>query len=155
MVANMKPLSRYLLAVLISLGCLIAIYEVVILPFMPDIPTAADARQGGSLYGYVVGQINFEGQSEIYPNSPPVYCNAIGRNSLRLNVYGVTNSAGQEQVLSAVRGWQTTNRNVTKLKVRFYERENWKHLTNDQNSVTSMHLPGILLREVVVAPSNE
>jgi hypothetical protein len=155
MADKMKPLSRYLLAVLISLCCLIAFYEVVILRFVRDIATAADARQGGSLYEAVVGQINFEGQSGIYPNSPPVYCNLIGRNSLRLNVYGVTNSGGQERVLSAVRGWQTTNRNVTKLKVRFYERENWKQFTNDQNSVTGMRLPENLLREVSIAPLNE
>jgi len=67
-------------------------------------------------------------------------------------VYGVTNTVRQEKVLGAVREWQTNNQNMPKLTVRFYERENWGHVTN-QDGVASMRLPEVLLREVAVVLS--
>ena len=53
----------------------------------------------------------------------PIYCEPF-RNSAQLTVYGVTNMERQEEVLSAAREWEATNPIVSKVGVRFYEREN-------------------------------
>ena len=89
---------------------------------MQNTPTGRDAEQAFSLSRYVVSKVAFGEKSLANSNEPPVYVRP-GRNSARLEVYGFMNSGRQEQILSAVKDWQTTNQNMAKLSVRFYERE--------------------------------
>jgi hypothetical protein len=66
-------------------------------------------------------------------------------------VYGITNNEQQDGLLLVVKAWQTTNQNMPKLNVRFYERENWSRYTNEQAGYSgASRLPEVLLREVVV-----
>lgn len=46
------------------------------------------------------------------------------RNALRLSLYGFTNLESQEEIISAVRSWQSTNRSLNKISICFYNRVN-------------------------------
>jgi len=121
----MKRPSGNQLAIVITLVCAGFIYQFLFKPFyigMQNMPTSRDANQASSLSRYVVSKVAFDEKSLENSNEPPVYVRP-GRNTARLEVYGVMNSNCQEHILSAVKDWQTTNQNMAKLSVRFYERE--------------------------------
>lgn len=149
----MKLGSRFWSVVLIGGFLLLAWCAVVsvVCMIVHAMPSAKERQQSYSLRCFVEGQVAFDSRSVLDSNRPPVYCNAR-RNSAVLTVYGATNAVRQEEVLVTVREWQTTNQNMQQLTVRFYERENWGHITN-QDGVTSMRLPEVLLREVAVVLS--
>ncbi|HLP76360.1 MAG TPA: hypothetical protein VK327_05515 [Candidatus Paceibacterota bacterium] len=44
------------------------------------------------------------------------------RNSTQLNLYGVTNSKAQFEVVSTVRQWQSTNTSMKEVSICFYDR---------------------------------
>ncbi len=146
----MKLGSRFWSVVLIG-GFLLLAWCAVLYTFVHAIPSAKERQQSYTLRCFVEGHVAFDSKSVLDSNRPPVYCSAR-RNSAVLTVYGVTNTVRQEKVLGAVREWQTNNQNMPKLTVRFYERENWGHVTN-QDGVASMRLPEVLLREVAVVLS--
>jgi hypothetical protein len=151
----MKRPPRFLFIALTVGAVCAAAFSAFVLMVVHSIPTAAERRQSASLKQYVVGRVAIEGKSRTNPDEPPVYCSPR-RNSLGLTVYGITNADQQDAILSAVREWQTTNRNMAKLSVRFYERENWRWSTNHQDgSAIGQRLPEVLLREASVVVSKD
>jgi len=135
-----------------------ALYEFIIKPFnasMDNMAWGEDAAQARNLCGFVISQVTFDGKSVKEPDQPPIYWCPF-RNSAQLDVYGVTNIEKQDQVLTAVKAWQTTNQNMAKLQVRFFERENWKQITNEQSGDVIGHsLPEVLIRESWIVLSNQ
>ena len=154
----MKPSPRLLFISLIAVAGLVVLYIFIVKPLgdsLGGIPTAADAGQASSLRRFVMSRVIFDGKSATDPTQPPVYCDPF-RNSARLTVYGITNTERQEEVLSAVREWQMANRNMSKLSVRFYEREKWREVTNTQTGDSGgERLPEVMIREIAVVLSNE
>jgi hypothetical protein len=152
-----NQLTILILSILILVACFGAFYEFFFKPFnasLHNIAWAEDAEQSNNLWRFVTNRVAFDGKSVNDPNQPPMYWDAF-RNSARLDIYGVTNLDRQEQVLLAVKDWQTTNRNMAKLQVRFYERENWKQFTNEQAGYAGGNrLPEVLLRESFIVLSN-
>ena len=55
-------------------------------------------------------------------SSPSTMYAQPGRNSTRLYLYGITNSTTQEEIISSVRNWQSTNRSLAEISIRFYGR---------------------------------
>jgi len=55
-------------------------------------------------------------------SSPSTMYAQPGRNSTQLFLYGVTNAGVQEKIISLVRDWQSTNRSLGELSIRFYGR---------------------------------
>jgi len=153
----MRRPPRVLLVCLITAACLATCYVFVLKPLvtaMHNIPTGADAEQSSSLARFVVSRVAFDSKSVTDPDRPPLYWHPR-RNSARLDVYGLTNAARQAEVLSAMIEWQTTNRNMSRLSVRFYERENWRQFTNEQGGYSGGdRLPEVLLREISIVSSN-
>jgi len=145
---NMKRPSRFFFLILMVAVCLVAFYNCVISPNLP--PTGADAAQSSNLWHYVVSRFTFDRKAAIEPDKPPVFCKP-GHNSATLDVYGVTNLDRMDEVMSAVREWHATNRNM-RLNVEFYERENWKQSINNQGSSVAQRLPEVLLQEYGLVP---
>jgi hypothetical protein len=113
------------ITILVVLVCLVAFYFFIFRPFntaLHHMATGRDAEEGSSLLHYVVSKVDIDGKSLSFTNEPPVEMQP-SRNSVRLDFFGVTNSDRQEQIISAVKDWQTTNQNMVKLWVRFYEPE--------------------------------
>ena len=149
---------RVLAATLMVIVTLASLYTYILRPFaisLRNIPTAGDAEQARNLTLYLTGRVHFDGKSVLEPDQPTVYWVPF-RNSARIDVYSVTNAERQNEVVSVVRDWQTTNRNMAKLSVRFYERENWKSFTNEQAGYSGgQRLPEKLLREVFITLTNQ
>jgi hypothetical protein len=55
-------------------------------------------------------------------NSPWTIYAQPARNSTQLLLYGVTNLETQNKIVSLVRDWQSTNRSMAEISVRFYNR---------------------------------
>ena len=106
-----------------------------------------DAEKASSLRRHVLSKVNFDEKSLWNTNEPPVYVKP-SRNAARLDVYGVTNSARQEQILSTVKDWQATNRSIFKLSVRFYEPEK----ARDQYG---QHIETLLREEFIVLSNKQ
>ena len=118
-------------------------------------PWGEDAEQARNLCGFVISQVAFDGKSANDTNHPPIYWDPF-RNSARLDVYGVTNIEKQDQVLMAVKTWQTTNQNMAKLQVRFFEHENLKQFTNEEAGYSGAdRLPEVLIRDSWIVLSNK
>jgi len=151
-------LSGKQITILFLISCLVAFYQFFFKPFsasLHNIPCAEDAEQARNLCGFVISQVTFDGKSADDTNQPPIYWDPF-RNSARLDVYGVTNIEKQDQVLMAVRTWQTTNQNMAKLQVRFYERENLKQFTNAEGGYSGAdRLPEVLIRDSWIVLSNQ
>jgi hypothetical protein len=121
----MKLPSSNQITALVVLVCLAAFYFFIFRPFnsaLHHMATGRDAEQGSSLGRYVLSKVTIDGKSSSDTNAPPVEMQP-SRNSVRLDFFGVTNSDRQEQIISAVKDWQTTNQNMAKLWVRFYQPE--------------------------------
>jgi hypothetical protein len=115
---------------LVVLGMLLgialaAIYGFVYKPLtiaLHDMARGSDAEQSNNLANHLmsrfpffkVGDFDNPGNIRVQPK----------HNAQRLSLYGVTNSESQEEIISAVRGWQGTNRSVEEISIRFYDRVN-------------------------------
>jgi len=145
----MSPLFKLLLVLVVPLlliGCGV---------FIGGLPPEDVELQGLSLSHYVGSRVDFDRKSVINPGQPPVYCEP-SRNSAQLVVWGITNADHQEEVLSAVREWQATNQNMSKLTVFFYEKMYRRQFTNDQGGYSGEErFPEVLLRKVSIVLSNK
>jgi hypothetical protein len=152
-----NQLTILILSILVLIACFGAFYEFFFKPFsasLHNMPWGEDAERSRNLWVFVTNQIAFNGKSANDSSQPPIYCNPF-RNSAQLDVYGVTNIEKQDQVLMAVKTWQTTNQNMAKLQVRFFERENWKQFTNEEAGYSGGNrLPEVLIRESWIVLSN-
>jgi hypothetical protein len=158
----MKRPSRNQITILILFVCFIAFYQFFLKPLnhaLRNMATGRDAEQASSLWNYVSQKVKLDEKSLLYTNEPPIYA-LPSRNSVRLDIFGMTNSDRQEQILTAVKDWQTTNRSVEKLCVRFYEPEkargkygqNLETLLREEFIVLSNQQFGIILN--TEAPKN-
>lgn len=104
---------------------LAAFYGFVYKPFtmaLHNMPSGSDVEQSNNLVKHLVNGFHFIKVGD--ENSPSMMYAKPGRNSVRLNLYGITNSETQEEIISAVRGWQSTNRSLKEISIRFYGRAN-------------------------------
>ena len=150
--------SPHCLAItMLVICCLGAFYLFVLRPIdlvLRRLPTAADTQLGQNLGQYVTRRLHFDGDSVTTLRQPRISCSPH-RNSATLFVYGVTDPALQQDLLAAVRDWQATNRNMTTLSVRFYDREHGNPLNNTPAAVPGGNRPfGKSFQEVLVTAAS-
>jgi hypothetical protein len=149
----MKRPSGNQIAIILTLVCTAVFYQFICKPFnraLKTIATGADAERCGRLGRYITNQFAFEKIISSNPDGRPFYTSP-SRNAARFVVYGITNSERQDELLTALKDWQTTNQDMAKLTVRFYERENWRAFTNEQRGYSGgERLPEVVLREITL-----
>jgi len=79
---------------------------------------AQDVEQCNILVNHLVNRFPFFKPAD--DNAPSTMYTLPERNALRLYLYGVTNSESQDEIISVIRSWQSTNRSLDKISVRFY-----------------------------------
>ncbi|HAO77738.1 MAG TPA: hypothetical protein DCQ92_01945 [Verrucomicrobia subdivision 3 bacterium] len=146
----MKLPSSNQITILVLLICSLAFYIFIFRPFnaaLHNTASATDAKQGSSLLHFVLSKVNIDVKSVWDTNRPPAYVQAF-RNKARLDFFGIKNSDRQEQIFDAVRDWQTTNRNMATLCVRFYESEK-------PRGKFGQHIETLLREEFIVLSNNQ
>jgi hypothetical protein len=83
---------------------------------------ADDAERARNLCDYISQKIKVSEKPLSGTNQPPMFWDA-SRNSARLEIYGITNSEIQEQIFEAAKEWQSTNQNLLRIRVQFFEQE--------------------------------
>jgi hypothetical protein len=118
-------LSGNQITILILIICLIAFYEFFFKPFsasLHNMAMADDAERARNLCDYISQKIKVSEKPLSGTNQPPMFWDA-SRNSARLEIYGITNSEIQEQIFEAAKEWQSTNQNLLRIRVQFFEQE--------------------------------
>jgi len=137
-------ISKIQIVVLILIICLIAFYEFFFKPFSASLHNMAfadDAERARQLCDYVSHRLKNEDESLSETNRLQMFWDA-GRNSARLEICGITNTWQQEQIFAAVKEWQATNQNLSKVRLQFFE-------SNEPRGQYGQHI-NILREEFIV-----
>jgi hypothetical protein len=109
--------------VLLAVICIVLAYQFIIKPAnitLNNMARGNDAEESNKLGRHIEKQAVFTGKPATNSDDRWFYITPR-RNAARITVYGMTNTEPQEQLLSAVKEWQTTNQHLAKLEVLFYE----------------------------------
>lgn len=120
-----RPSSNIIIQYIILVLLVVSVYAIFVRPYLQAIENTAggpQVKQGSDLLLHVLNKVNVSEKSLWETNRPPIEVQAF-RKKVRLDFFGILDSARQEQVFEAVKEWQSTNQNMGVVWVRFYEPE--------------------------------
>lgn len=87
---------------------------------LSNMPTGIDAELSKNLGNHLMSRFTFFKTGDF--EAPGNIWTQPKHNAQRLSIYGVTNLENQEEIIAAVRSWQSTNRSVKEISIGFYDR---------------------------------